>query len=247
MRAVFMVLHRHPRLRSSLSSFALIGVLGLLVAACGSAQQFDPAGMNSGSPQNAPGTFNFSADKADLTTGVVGQTVTVYDTFTTVNTNFTVASAQYSTAIANLNTETQTLNPDERFLVVTLKMRNASVDDQGCAAPKTTGCVEYLSPLSNFRLMDAQGRVWPSTTGALETCSNDPHTICSQRAWVAEAGAGIAPTKTFTARLAFVVPVQGNFTLYFAPYRYSDASSATAGGTSSGQAYPTVGAITINI
>jgi hypothetical protein len=128
-----------------------------------------------------------------------------------------------------------------------LKMRNATVDAQTCANPKTTGCVEFLSPLSNIRLVDAQSRVWPSTTGALETCSNDPHTLCSQRAWLDIAENGIAPLKTVTARLAFVVPVQSDFTLYFAPYRYSDASSVTAGGTSSGQGYPTVAAVTINI
>lgn len=242
-----MLKHRYPRLRSSLSSFALIGTLGLLLAACGATQQMDPSGMNSGSPQFAQGTFNFATDKTDLVTGAIGQTLTVYDSFTTVRTNFTVTSAQFSMAPANLNTDTQTLEKDERYLVLTMKIRNASVDAQTCANPKTSACVEYLSPLSNFRLMDAQQRVWPSTTGALETCSNDPHTMCSQRAWLDVAANGIAPTKTFTARLAFVVPVQGNFTLYFAPYRYNDANSDTAGGTSSGQNYPTVAAVALNI
>ncbi|MBA3824078.1 MAG: hypothetical protein H0X24_09290 [Ktedonobacterales bacterium] len=242
-----MLTNRHPRFHAPFSSFALIGLLGLLLTACGAAQQMDPSGMNSGSPQFAEGTFNFSTTASDVTTGVIGQTLTVYDSFTTVNTNFTVASAQFTMAPANLNTDTQTLDANERYLVVTLKMRNASVTAQGCANHKPSECIEYLSPLSNIRLVDAQKRVWPPTTGALETCSNDPHTMCSQRAWLDIAANGIAPTKTVTARLAFVVPVQGNFTLYFAPYRYSDASSASAGGTSSGQDYPTVAAVNLNI
>ena len=92
-----MLNHRYPRSRSALSSFALFGVLGLLLAACGPTQQFDPAGMNSGSPQFAEGTFNFSTTKADMVTGTIGQTVTVYDSFTSVNTNFTAVSYTHLT------------------------------------------------------------------------------------------------------------------------------------------------------
>ncbi len=225
---------------------AMVGLLGVLLSGCG-LTQMDPAGQNSGSPENAQGTFNFSVSPADVANGSVGQTVNVYDTFSSVVTAFTVNSARTTMDSANLNANTVMLPPGEQFLVLTLTMKNTSASATSCANPKANNCVEYVSPLQNFRLRDSQGRDWPTTSGALETCSTDPHTMCAAREWMNEALNGIAPGQSFTTQLAFIVPTQGNLALYFAPYRFTDASPALAGGTYSGEHQATVAVISINV
>lgn len=58
---------------------------------------------------------------------------------------------------------------------------------------------------------------------------------------------GIAPGASATEQLAFLVPVQSMpLTLYFAPYRFSDANPGLAGGTSSGVHQTTAAAIAIS-
>jgi hypothetical protein len=246
------------------TSVALLGIMSFVLSACaGGGDQYDPAGQNSGSPENALGTFNFPLDATSAAVGAVGQTVNVYDTYTTVTTAFTVNSAQTMTTPANLNDATQTLPSDEQFLVLNLTMQNTSGTTTGCVNPKANNCVEYLSPLQNFRLQDAQGRDWPSTTGPMEACTTDPHTICANRAWATEARGGIPAvtltakdpltqqsvtySSTFKTQLAFIVPMTGTVTLYFAPYRFVDTSAALAGGNSSGKDLPTVAEININL
>jgi len=237
-----------PRLRLPrlIPLCAVAGILGMLLSGCG-LTQMDPAGQNSGSPENAQGTFNFSAAPADVATGAVGQTVNVYDTFSTVETAFTVTSSKTTMNSANMNANTTNLTPDEQFLVLNVTMKNNSASATSCANPKAIGCVEYISPLQNFRLRDNQGRNWSSTTGAMETCSTDPHTMCASRQWIDEATNGIAPGQSFTTQMAFIAPLHGPLTFYFAPYRYSDTSVGDAGGTYSGGHQATVAAITINI
>lgn len=251
--------HR-PRL---VALVAFVGLLSLGLSACAGDMQYDPAGQNSGSPENAQGTFNFPVNGVSVVNGTVGQAVNVYDSFTTVTTAFTVNSAQTMSASANLNANTYTLPADEQFLVLNLTMQNTSGSATGCGNPKVNNCVEYLSPLQNFRLQDSAGRDWPSTTGPLETCTNAPHTICADRAWATEARGGVPPvdvatkdtltnepvtyTSTFTTQLAFIVPRTGTVTLYFAPYRFTDVSANVAGGNASGKKLPTVAAITITL
>jgi hypothetical protein len=47
--------------------------------------------------------------------------------------------------------------------------------------------------------------------------------------------------------LAFIVPTTGSLTLFFAPYRYSDATAGTAGGISSGVHQATLAEVSISI
>jgi hypothetical protein len=211
---------------------AAVGLLGLLLSGCGIVQ-VDPSGQNSGSPENAQGTFNFSADPADIATATVGQTVNVFDTFTGVVTMFTVNSTKTMLTSANLNDSIH-LDAGEQFLVVSLTFKNSSASATSCANAHADNCIEYFSPLQNFRLRDDQGRDWPTTTGARETCTLDPHTMCSSRDWLALALNGVGPGQSATEQLAFIVPTTGTLTLFFAPYRFSDASAGTAGGVSSG-------------
>jgi hypothetical protein len=224
---------------------AAIGLLGLLLSGCGIAQ-VDPSGQNSGSPENAQGTFNFSADPKDIATASIGQTVNVFDTFTGVVTMFTVNSSRTMTDSANLNNVIH-LNPGEQYMVLSLTFKNSSASATSCANPKMDNCIEYLSPLQNFRLRDDQGRDWPTTTGAMETCTMDPHTQCSNRDWIDLATNGIAPGQSVTEQLAFIVPTTGSLTLFFAPYRYSDATAGTAGGISSGVHQATLAEVSISI
>ena len=251
---------RSPRF---VSLFALVGIMSLVLSACGGGVQYDPAGQNSGSPENAQGTFNFPINGTSVVNGTVGQAVSVYDSYTSVTTAFTVNSATPMTTSANLNANTATLPINEQFLMLNLTIQNTSGSATGCGNPKVNNCVEYLSPLQNFRLQDPQGRDWPSTTGPMETCTNDPHTPCANRDWTVEARGGIPAvttvladplsgnmisySPTFTTQLAFIAPMSGSITLYFAPYRFTDASDAVAGGSSSGKNQPTVAAITINL
>jgi len=236
-----------PRLRLPRPAvlIAALGVLGLLLSGCG-IPQVDPSGQNSGSPENAQGTFNFSTNSADVASGSVGQTMNIYDTFSSVVTAFTVNSVKTTTDSANLNTSIH-LPDDEQFLVMTVTMKNNSASPTSCANTNTTKCVEYLSPLQNFRLRDNQGRDWPTTSGAMEACTTDPHTLCASRSWLDIALNGIAPGASVSEQLAFIVPSPSTpLTLYFAPYRYSDASPGMAGGTSSGLHQTTAAAIAIS-
>lgn len=211
---------------------AALGLLGLLLSGCG-VVQVDPVGQNSGSPENAQGTFNFSADPKDIATASVGQTVNVFDTFTGVVTMFTLNSTKTTTDSANLNDSIH-LDAGEQYLVLSLTFKNSSASATSCANSHVDNCIEYLSPLQNFRLRDDQGRDWPTTTGAMEACTMSPHIPCSNRDWLDLAINGIAPGQSVTEQLAFIVPTTGSLTLFFAPYRYSDATAGTAGGVSSG-------------
>lgn len=226
---------------------APLGIAALLLGACNTVQ-YDPSGQNSGSPQNSQGTFNLDLSSGNVVKGAVGQTVNVYDTFTTVTTAFTVTAATPSTTPANQNGETLTLEPGMQYLVLNMSIKNTSADANSCPNKSVSGCVENISPLSNFRLIDDTGRQWHSTTGASETCSADPHTVCSTRNWVTEAATGIAPGQTYTNQVAFYVPLnQHTLTLYFAPYRYSDTNPQLAGGINSGKGQPTLAAITLSV
>ncbi len=231
------------RLPRFVAMMAVVGGLALLTA-CGGGAQVDPVGQNSGSPQNAQGTFNYAA-QTDVVKGSVGQSVNVYDSFTSVVTAFTVTSSATTSQSSDQNANTVTLDPGDQFLVLNLTMQNTSEPATGCANPKASQCVETLSPLQNFRLVDSQGRQWPSTTGPILACP-DVHD-CNNRQWTQEAVAGIAPGATYTNQIAFIIPMSGTFTLYFAPYRFSDATAGVAGGTVSSKSIPTAAAITITI
>lgn len=236
-----------PRLRLPRPAvlIAALGLLGLLLSGCGMVQ-YDPSGQNSGSPENAQGAFNFNTNAADVATGSVGQTMNIYDTFSSVVTAFTVNSVKVTTDSANLNPDIH-LPSDEQFLVMSVTMKNNSASPTSCANPNATKCVEYFSPLQNFRLRDNQGRDWSTTTGAMEACSNDPHTLCASRTWIDLAMNGIAPGASATEQLAFLVPLQSTpLTLYFAPYRFSDTNPGLAGGTASGVHQTTAAAIAIS-
>jgi hypothetical protein len=251
---------RRSLLSRGASSIALCGALLLVLSACGPGIQSDPVGQNSGSAQDAQGAFNLTDPNAIQSS--VGQTVDVYDTFTSVTVAFSVSNATTTTTSANLNSNTQTLDPGEEFLELTISLQNtSSTGSNGCPNHGASGCIEYLSPLQNFRLIDSQGRPWPTTSGAMQTCTNDPHTACTSRAWLEMMGVsptqgnsqtgiptgGLVPGMTFSARLDFVVPTNGSpFTLYFAPYRYADSLMA-AGGSPSGRNLPTLAEIAINV
>lgn len=237
--------------------FPLIALAALLSACTAGATQVDPAGQNSGSPQFAEGTFNFDTSETNVATGSTGSSVNVYNSFTTVTTAITVNSASFSTDIANQNDNTVTLPDGMRFLVLDITLLNTSTAN--CLNPKN-GCKAFISPLENFRLTDDTSRIWPSTTGAKEPCTTDPHIPCSNRLWVQEANpqatppansnevvGGIAPGQSFSNRIAFTVPNdQSTFTLYFAPYRFPDTTALLSGGNASGQNLPTLAAITLN-
>lgn len=216
--------HRLPRLSSFILS---IGIVALL-AACGSTQQ-EPVGMNSGSTQNARGTFLF--DDPNAVKGTVGDTLNVYDVFTTVTTAITVNSVAVSTTSANQNTASVSIPSGFQFLLVHVTVKNLNTSNTK-SCPQGS-CTEYYSPLSNFRLLDDQGRQWSTTTGAQESCTTAPHTPCYDRLWTQEALNGVPTGASFTTRLDFLVPTNMHaFTFYFAAYRFStiqntDYSAAT--------------------
>lgn len=238
---------RRFHLPRAVTLLAPLSITALLLGACNTIQ-FDPSGQNSGSPQNSQGAFNLIMTAGNVVKGSVGQTVNVYDTFTSVTTAFTITAATPSTTPANQNDNTQTLAPGMQYLVLDISIKNTSADANSCPNKGASGCVENISPLSNFRLIDDQARQWPSTTGAGETCSTDPHTLCASRDWITEATNGIAPGQTYTNRVAFNVPSdQHLLTLYFAPYRFADTNGQVAGGANSGKGQPTLAAITLSI
>ncbi len=246
---------RFPRLASCI---ALFGIASLVMTACGGVQS-DPPGQNSGSPEYAQGTFNF--DDPNAINGSVGQTVNVYDTFTSVTVTFTVNTVATSTAPANQNSGENTLPPGEQYLVVNMTLVNTSgTGNTGCPSYNVSKCTEYLSPLQNFRMLDSSGRSWPSTTGAAEACSTDPHTPCANRDWLTLLGessttgvvppgqtrGGLTPGMSFTNQIVFLISTDPSlsYTLYFAPYRYMDSPLA-AGGSPSGKSLPTLAKIAI--
>ena len=58
-----------PRFRSPrfAALFTLVGIMSLALSACGGGGvQYDPAGQNSGSPENALGTFNFPVNGTEI-------------------------------------------------------------------------------------------------------------------------------------------------------------------------------------
>lgn len=214
---------------------AVCGALVLVLAACGQGQQFDPPGQNSGSPQNAVGAFDY--DPSHLGKAAVGTSVDVFDAFTTVTTRFTVTDAHVDTsAFANQDPGIQRIDTGMQFLAVSVTLLNASLSPTGCPNPRaeTTPCTEFISPLSNFRLIDDQLRQWPTTTGAAEQCSDPQHAArdnlnCSMRQWVmllnpGDRGipqGGLKPGMTFQNQLFFLVPSDVHtFSLFFAPFRF---------------------------
>ena len=216
------------RLHLSRVSALLVCLGALVLSACGTnGPQFDPAGQNSGSAQNAPGAFNFDDPQAKI--GGVGQTFGIYDIYTNVTTAITLTSVSTSTTPANQNAGEKYTQSDQHFLIVNFTLKNTT---DGSTKPCPTKCVEYLSPLSNFRLLDSQGRQWPSTTGAVEPCSADPQgATCNNRLWLNIAQNGLAPNATFTNRLAFVVPTtEHSFIFAFAPYRFPDTTPNVTSG-----------------
>jgi hypothetical protein len=215
---------------SCIASF--LGFLVLILGACSTSHQIDPPGSNSGSAQNASGTFLFN--DPHVQTISVGQTASVYDTYSTITTNFTVTDEHISTTSANQNDNTDKVPEGFQFLILNVRIQNASDGDTAsCPAGKCTG---YYNPLTNFRLVDATNHEWTSSTGAAEKCSplqTDPKAadVCSNRQWLAEATNGLRPGEIFTSQIAFLVPSdQTQFALFFAPYRFPDtpASGATA-------------------
>ncbi len=221
---------------------ALCTAVALLFVACGGTQQILPPGQNSGSSQNAPGTFNL--DTAYMAKAGVGQTVNVYDAFTTVTTSITVSGATTSTNPADQNAGAIHLPDGEQFLIVNLTLTNTSASATSCPNPKVESsntCTEYLSPLANFRLFDDQQRQWPTTTGAAEQCSDPSKAArddinCANRNWIdmlqpgdrGIPGKGLQPGNSFSSALFFVVPADvHSFDLYFAPYRFPEVESQT--------------------
>ncbi len=222
---------------------AICGLLALLLSACNLPAQSDPPGQNSGSPQNAQGVFNI--DDPNAVTGTVGQALSVFNVFTKVMTSITVNTASVSTTPANQNAGEQILPDGEQFLLVNITIKNlAPGNSKACPGGN---CTEYITPLSNFRLLDDQQRLWPSTTGAAESCNalqTDPSAsdACSNRRWLNEADTGIPAGGSFSNRMAFLIPANGHsFTLYFAPYRYSDTT--TDNGSPAGTT-PSAGTVT---
>jgi Domain of unknown function (DUF4352) len=227
---------RHPH-RSG--TIFLLSIITLMVAACSAPIQVDPPGQNSGSTQNAPGAFLY--DDPAAVTGAVGQTLSIYDIFTTITTNFTVNTVSNSNDAANLNSDTAKIPDHTHFLLINITLQNASNGDAAsCPQGK---CVSYYSPLSNFRLVDDKGRQWYTTTAASENCTSHPHDLCYNRLWVDEANKGVLPGQSFNSRLAYNVPDDMHtFTLYFAPYRFSDSqgNAANAATPTSSAGTPTV-------
>jgi hypothetical protein len=211
----------------------LLGFVVLILGACSTPRQVDPPGSNSGSSQNAVGTFLFNDPYAQTVS--IGQTASVYDTYTTITTNLTVTDDHISTTPANKNDNTDSIPEGFQFLILNVRIQNASNEDTvSCPSGKCTG---YYNPLTNFRLVDATNREWSATTGAAENCSplqTDPNAadVCSNRQWLAEATNGLRPGETFTSRIAFLVPTdQNQFALFFAPYRFPDTPSNGATAT----------------
>ena len=231
--------------RLRLASIAsLFGIVVLFLSACNLPIQSDPPGQNSGSAQNAQGAFNL--DDPHAVSGVVGQTLSAYDVYTTVKTSITVTAATATTAAANQNPNESLLPPGEEFLMINFTVANLSTDSSACP---NNHCTEYISSLSNFRLVDNQLRQWPSTTGAAESCQPLSLTCNSQR-WLDEAKNGIPAGGSFSATINFLIPTNAHtFTFFYAPYRFSDTvadngnstgqSLATATGVATATAAPT--------
>jgi|GEM_PF-2335421 len=222
---------------------SLFGFVLVFLAACGPAQQYDPAGQNSGSPQNAIGAF--LTDDPNVVVGSIGQPASAYDIFTTATTQFTVTGATTSTKYANQNIGTLPMETGYQLLLVDITLKNVSTGD-----PKNCPngvCAEYLSPLSNFRLFDNRNRPWYETTAAAEACTNNFRVACNNRTWSDVSRNGLAVGQSFSTELAFKIPLDiHTYTLYFAPYRYPD--SATSGSiATSPEAVSTSGATNTSV
>lgn len=206
------------------------GILALFLSACNLPMQSDPSGQNSGSPQNAQGAFN--SDDPNAVSGGVGKTLSVYNVYTTITTSITVTSTNTSTTSANQNVNTLHLPPDEQFLTVNLTIKNLAKGNTALCPLNI--CTEYVNPLSNFRLLDPNGRNWPTTTGAAEDCA--PLSLsCNSRRWVDESANGIAAGGSFSAFLNFIIPTSAHtFTLYYAAYRFNDTATDTGAPASGG-------------
>lgn len=239
---------RRPATARPLALAAFAGLLALFLAACGGAAQYDPPGQNSGSPQNAPGAFNF--DTTREVKGAVGTPVDVYDAFTTVTMAFTVTNTALVTQSANQNAASGTITiPDgEQFLEVDVALKNLSAGPNGCPFPGAeaqTPCTEFPNPLTSFRMVDNQSRTWPTTTGAAEQCSDQTQAAnkgvnCAIRDWFAMLGlndangvvptGGIQPGATFNGKLFYLIPTNVHtFDLFYAPYRFPEVRPTAAG------------------